>query len=133
MITDTNSIVFLIVTKPNYHQRLIYECVKELELYYNSKQYNQADKQNQTKSNQIKPNQTKSNYNELSLNKNFLQIFKKLYEKYNNRESIDKLFQVTNKINQVKDIMHENINIVLENTAKLETIELKSEESQQSA
>jgi hypothetical protein len=43
------------------------------------------------------------------------------------------LFQVTNKINQVKDVMHENINITLENTAKLETIELKSEELQQSA
>jgi hypothetical protein len=30
-------------------------------------------------------------------------------------------------------LLHENINIALENTVKLETIELKSEESQQSA
>jgi hypothetical protein len=46
LIADTNSIVFLIVTKPNYPQRLIYECVQELELYYNNKQYNQSNKTN---------------------------------------------------------------------------------------
>lgn len=118
LLADTNSIIFIIATKPNYPQRLIYDCLKELESYYNSKQ---------------NPNQIKSNNYELALNNNFLQIFKKLHDKYNNPESIDKLLQVTNKINQVKDVMHDNINIALENTVKLETIELKSEELQQSA
>lgn len=118
LLADTNSIIFLIVTKSNYPQRLIYDCVKELESYYNSKQ---------------NPIQTKSNNYELALNNNFLQVFKKLHDKYNNPESIDKLFEVTNKINQVKDVMHDNINIALENTIKLESIELKSEELQQSA
>lgn len=106
------------MTKPNYPQRLVYDCVKELETYYDSK-YNS--------------NQIKSNNNELSLNNNLLQIFKKLYEKYNSPESIDKLYQVTNKINQVKDVMHENINTALENTVKLESIELKTEDLQKSA
>jgi hypothetical protein len=45
----------------------------------------------------------------------------------------DKLAEVKYKVNQVRDIMHDNINLALENTTKLETIELKSEELQQSA
>ena len=109
LLASTNSIIFLIVTKSNYPQRLIYDCVKELETNYNLKQ------------------------NQIKSNNNFLQTFKKLYNKYNNPESIDKLIQVTNKTNQVKNIMHDNINIVLENTIKLETIESKTEALQVSA
>jgi hypothetical protein len=105
LFPNTNSTIFFVVTNQNYPQRIIYDCMKELE----------------------------NHYNELYLNKNLSQILKKLYEKYSNPESIDKLLQVTNKINQVKDVMHDNINIALENTIKLETIELKSEELQQSA
>jgi hypothetical protein len=45
----------------------------------------------------------------------------------------DKVAEVKYKVNQVRDIMHDNINLALENTTKLETIELKSEELQQSA
>ena len=45
----------------------------------------------------------------------------------------NKVAEVKYKVNQVRDIMHDNINLALENTTKLETIELKSEELQQSA
>jgi hypothetical protein len=45
----------------------------------------------------------------------------------------DKVAEVKYKVNQVRDIMHDNINLALENTTKLETIELKSEELDQSA
>lgn len=41
--------------------------------------------------------------------------------------------KLNNKINQVKYIMHENISQSLENTVKLETIEIKSEELMQNA
>lgn len=118
LLSNINSIIFLVITKQDYPHRLVFDCVKELQTHYDCKQ---------------NANQTKLINNELSLNKNFLQIFKKLYEKYNNPESIDKIVQVTNKINQVKDVMHENINVALDNMVKLEVIELKSEELQQSA
>ncbi len=45
----------------------------------------------------------------------------------------NKVAEVKYKVNKVRDIMHDNINLALENTTKLETIELKSEELQQSA
>jgi len=45
----------------------------------------------------------------------------------------NKLDEVKYKVNLVKDVMHNNINLALENTTKLETIEVKSEELQQVA
>lgn len=119
LLAGADSIVFFISTKSYYPQRLAYDCMRELEIIYNNK-----------KINGLIDNKASQ---ELLLNKNFLQVFKKLYEKYNNPESFDKLSQVKDKVNQVKDVMHNNINIALENTIKLESIELKSEELQQSA
>ncbi len=45
----------------------------------------------------------------------------------------NKLNEVKYKVNIVKDVMHDNINLALENTTKLETIEVQSEELQQVA
>ena len=111
--SNLNPIIFLVVTKLNYPQRLVYDCVQELENYSRAK---------------VNFEQIKINNYDLSLNKNFLQIFSKLYDKYTEPESIDALIKVSNKINKVKNIMHENIQFALENTTKMESIELKSEE-----
>ncbi len=45
----------------------------------------------------------------------------------------NKLNEVKYKVNIVKDVMHDNINLALENTTKLENIEVQSEELQQVA
>jgi hypothetical protein len=103
------------ITNLNYPNRIIYNCLKELEINFsNQKQQNS-------------PN------NYLFLNKNFLQIYKKIYDKYENLESIDNITKISKKIDNVKDIMHENITKSLENVEKLEEIELKSSELQISA
>lgn len=120
LLADINLILFVVVTKQNYPIRLAGDCLKELESSYSSKQTNLINIINTTNT-------------DLSLNKNFLQIFKKLYEKYNVPESFDKLVQVKDKVNLVKDTMHNNIALALENTIKLDYIELKSEELAQSA
>lgn len=45
----------------------------------------------------------------------------------------NKLDEVKYKVSLVKDVMHDNINLALENTTKIESIEVKSEELQQVA
>ncbi len=47
--------------------------------------------------------------------------------------SNEKLFLVKQKVENVKDVMHENIDVALKNCIKLETIELKAEEMEQQA
>jgi hypothetical protein len=116
LIMDNNSIFFLIITKINYSKRLIMLCFEELQIQYNAKQIN-----------------TNQNIKDLQFNNNLLSILKKLYAKYNDPKSFDSISKVTDKLEQTKDIMHENIDVALENCVKLETIELKSEELQQSA
>lgn len=115
LLANENKIIFCVITNLNYPTRLIYECIKELEIQFVAK-YNLV-----------------KNYKELQFNSDFTNICKKLYDKYNNPESIDNLIKVNNKINLVKDIMHENISQSLENIVKMETIEIKSEELVQSA
>lgn len=115
LFANENKIIFCVITNLNYPTRLICECTKELEIQFVAK-YNLV-----------------KNYKELQFNSDFTNICKKLYDKYNNPESIDNLMKVNNKINQIKDIMHENISQSLENIVKMETIELKTEELIQSA
>ncbi len=57
----------------------------------------------------------------------------KFYSKYNEFEKIDQLALTQGKVNQVKDVMHENINKILENQIKLESIDEKTEDLMQSA
>jgi hypothetical protein len=117
MIADTQKIIYCVITKIDYPKRLVSDCVKELKIQFNSK-YSTNPKQD---------------FKELQINSQFMTICKKIYDKYNNPESIDKLVQITNKVNNVKEVMHENISQSMDNIVKLETIELKSEELQQQA
>jgi hypothetical protein len=57
----------------------------------------------------------------------------KFYLKYNDFEKIDQLALTQGKVNQVKDLMHENINKILENQIKLESIEDQTDDLMQSA
>jgi len=57
----------------------------------------------------------------------------KFYLKYNDFEKIDQLALTQGKVNQVKDLMHENINKILENQIKLESIEDQTADLMQSA
>jgi len=118
LIANSQKIIFCVVSKLDYPKRLLMDCIKELEVQFNSKYT--IDKSAQ-------------DLKELQLNSQFTNICKKIYDKYNNPESIDKLVQISNKVNQTKDVMHENISKSMDNLIKLETIELKSEELQQSA
>lgn len=115
-IMDNNLTYFLIVIKTNYSKRLVMLCFEELQIQYNAKQLN-----------------INQNIKDLQFNNNLLSVLKKLYEKYNNPQSFDGISKINKKLEKTKDIMHENIETALDNCVKLETIELKTEELQQSA
>ena len=50
-------------------------------------------------------------------------LLQKLCQKYDNLAEVDKLASVTKKVETVKLVMQENVDIALQNCVKLETIE----------
>lgn len=66
--------------------------------------------------------------NDKALKKSCASVLKHICLKYDNLEEVDKLASVTNKVEMVKNVMHENIEQALENTATIEDIEAKSGE-----
>jgi hypothetical protein len=62
-------------------------------------------------------------------NKNLYQICMK----YDNLSEVDKLASVTKKVDAVKLVMQDNVDMALQNCVKLESIEKQAEELQQQA
>jgi hypothetical protein len=55
-------------------------------------------------------------------------LFDKICEKYDNLAKIDKLASVATQVESVKLVMQENVDIVLQNCVKLETIAITAED-----
>ena len=53
-------------------------------------------------------------------------LLQKICQKYDNLSEIDKLAAVTKKVDTVKLVMQENVDLALQNCVKLETIERDS-------
>ena len=60
-------------------------------------------------------------------------MLQKICAKYDNLAEVDKLASVTRKVESVKLVMQDNIDVALQNTVKLESIEKQAEELQQQA
>lgn len=60
-------------------------------------------------------------------------IFKQIAVKYDNISEVDKLSAVQKKVDAVRLVMQENVEIALQNCVQLEAIEAKAEELQQGA
>lgn len=60
-------------------------------------------------------------------------LLQKICAKYDNLQEVDKLAAVTAKVDSVKLVMQENVDIALQNCVKLESIEKAAEELQQQA
>jgi hypothetical protein len=65
-----------------------------------------------------------------SLCRNLMQV---LCKKYNDLATVDKLAAVAKKVENVKVVMQDNVDIALQNCVKLENIEKQAEELQQQA
>lgn len=70
---------------------------------------------------------------ERSLDKTCNAMLKQIAQKYDNVAEIDKLSAVQKKVDAVKLVMQENVDIALQNCVKLERIEQQAEELQQQA
>lgn len=68
-----------------------------------------------------------------TLDKMCLSLFQVLCKKYNNLAEVDKLAAVAQKVENVKLVMQENVDMALQNCVKLENIERQAEELQQQA
>lgn len=68
-----------------------------------------------------------------SLDKPCAGLLLKICQKYDNLAEVDKLAAVAKKVDSVKLIMQENVDLALQNCVKLETIEKAAEELQQQA
>ena len=60
-------------------------------------------------------------------------ILQKICQKYDNLSEVDKIAAVTKKVESVKLVMQENVDLALQNCVKLESIEKAAEELQQQA
>ena len=60
-------------------------------------------------------------------------LLQKICFKYDNLQDVDKLAAVTRKVDSVRLVMQDNVNVALQNCVKLESIEQVAEELQQQA
>jgi cyclopropane fatty-acyl-phospholipid synthase-like methyltransferase len=68
-----------------------------------------------------------------SLDKACGSLLQKICQKYDNLNEIDKLASVSLKVESVKLVMQDNVDLALQNCVKLESIEKAAEELQQQA
>lgn len=68
-----------------------------------------------------------------SLDKTCGSLLQKICQKYDNLNEIDKLASVSLKVESVKLVMQDNVDMALQNCVKLESIEKQAEELQQQA
>lgn len=103
-VGGSNNIIYYVVTKHGYPTRTLSACMDELKLQYMNCVNNNKQ-----------------------FNKNTLL---NLCKKYDDPTNVDKLAQVTAKVNAVKSVMQQNIEVALANCVKLEDIEKNAEELQ---
>lgn len=99
-----DNMVFYVVTKNGYSTRLLAKCTDDLKCYY---------LHYKTKGNKID-----------------MELLIKICRKYDNPEEVDKLTKVQQKIESVKTVMQNNIDIAMQNCVKLEEMEKQTDELQ---
>jgi len=116
LISDDMNLIYILICQHNYPQRCAHGCLEELQRSFTSKA---GDKATTAK--------------DRALDKMCLNLFQVLCKKYNNLAEVDKLAAVAKKVETVKLVMQENVDMALQNCVKLENIEKQAEELQQQA
>jgi len=116
LIADDLGLIYIMIGGISYPQRTAHACLEELQRTFVNKF---GDKATTAK--------------ERSLDKQCASILKMLCQKYDNLQEVDKLSAVKGKVDAVKIVMQENVDLALQNTVKLESIERAAEELQQQA
>jgi vesicle-associated membrane protein 7 len=67
------------------------------------------------------------------LDKDCAKLFASIAGTYDDRTKVDKLSEVMNQVDGVKTVMHNNIQVVLSNTEKMEVVEQKTNDLNEQA
>lgn len=116
LIADESEVIYILICKLSYPQRCAHSCLEELQRTFVAKA---GDKAKISK--------------ERALDKTCSSLLSKICQKYDNLADVDKLASVTLKVESVKLVMQENVDLALQNCVKLESIEKAAEELQQQA
>ena len=116
LMADSEGRIYIAITKANYPARVAAQCVDELSRTFVAK----AGEKSMT-------------CKEKALDKACKSLFEKLAQKYDNLSEVDVLSSVTAKVESVKLVMQENVELALQNCVQLSSIEEKAEQLQQQA
>lgn len=116
LIADEMGLIYILISSASYRQRCAHNCLEELQRTFVAKAGDKA-----------------ATARDRQLDKQCAPLLQKICQKYDNLAEVDKLASVTRKVESVKLVMQENIDVALQNTVKLESIERQAEELQQQA
>ncbi|CAE7353809.1 VAMP726 [Symbiodinium microadriaticum] len=116
-LADTDGDIFLVICKTDYPQRCAILCLEECKTTFTSKF----------------PPTTIASAKENALSKSFKDQFRKLCIKYNNPGDVDAIASAKRKVESVKLVMQDNVDLALQNCVKLESIEKAAEDLQSQA
>lgn len=116
LIADDVGLIYILICKTSYPQRCAHTCLEELQRTFIAKAGDKA-----------------RNAKDRSLDKTCGSLLQKICQKYDNLNEIDKLASVTLKVDSVKLVMQDNVDLALQNCVKLESIEKAAEDLQQQA
>ena len=116
LIADDMGLIYILICKLTYPQRCAHTCLEELQRTFVAKAGEKA-----------------TSAKERALDKTCGDLLLRICKKYDNLAEVDKLSSVSAKVESVKLVMQDNIDIALQNCVKLESIGKAAEELQQQA
>jgi hypothetical protein len=116
LISDDDGLIYILIAKATYQQRLAYAALEELQKKFSSKYKEKA-----------------GTAKARSLDRVANPILMGVCTKYDNVAEVDRLASVNRKVESVKLVMQENVDMALQNTVKLESLEKNAEDLQQQA
>ncbi|TFJ81650.1 hypothetical protein NSK_006901 [Nannochloropsis salina CCMP1776] len=116
LMSDVEGRIFILISERTYPVRAAHACLEEFQRSFLAK--------TGTKSLEVK---------EKGLDKSSGEMLRKLCEKYDNLAEVDKLAAVMNKVDAVKLVLQENVQVALANCVALDNIEKAAEDLQAQA
>lgn len=124
-LADSNGAIFMVICKMDYPQRCAALCLDECQSTVSTTAtptYMQTKNMTLQFDSKFPPTSIAS-AKENSLSKSFKDQFRKLCIKYNNPADVDALAATKRKVESVKLVMQDNIEMALRNCVKLESME----------
>lgn len=106
-------LIYILICAPTYKGKCAYLCLEELQKQFT----HMVGERAMTAKTE-------------SLSAHCRNMMSVLCKKYNNLENVDKLSDIARKVDNVKAVMQDNIDVSLQNCVKLENIERQAEELQ---